>query len=193
MCHLSFSTKQWKDGKTQWILFTVLKQQPNLYQWPCSANSEWAWPYHSIIKEIKNQTESTICCAAPNINIDASRENWFQIADDYWANGIENRCAAWWYSTRWPGAWIIRIWPRWATQVSSRLLIFQWRHSEFYFLGLALQSDLINLKRKVDWCKPCHHSVLLWCRELSTFPWPLCSGWRWCWCTTRVSYRFPQL
>jgi len=43
---------------------------------------------HSIIKEIKAETG---LIAAPHLTcIDASRQELVQIADDYWANGIES-------------------------------------------------------------------------------------------------------
>ena len=78
-----------KMEETLWNSVHRLKTlQPKFVSVTYGANSGERDRTHSIIKEIKDQTGLV---AAPHLTcIDASREELIQIADDYWANGIQS-------------------------------------------------------------------------------------------------------
>ncbi|MEZ8063410.1 MULTISPECIES: methylenetetrahydrofolate reductase [Vibrio] len=139
-----------KMEETLWNSVHRLKTlQPKFVSVTYGANSGERDRTHSIIKEIKNQTGLV---AAPHLTcIDASREELIQIADDYWANGIESIVALRGDIPAGGGA---------PDMYASDLVeLLKSRHDfdisvaafpEVHPEAKSAQSDLINLKRKVD-------------------------------------------
>ncbi len=139
-----------KMEETLWNSVHRLKTlQPKFVSVTYGANSGERDRTHSIIKEIKAQTGLV---ATPHLTcIDASREELIQIADDYWANGIESIVALRGDIPPGGGA------P--AMYASDLVELLKSRHDfdisvaafpEVHPEAKSAQADLLNLKRKVD-------------------------------------------
>ncbi|SDH74212.1 5,10-methylenetetrahydrofolate reductase (NAD(P)) [Vibrio xiamenensis] len=139
-----------KMEETLWNSVHRLKTlQPKFVSVTYGANSGERDRTHSIIKEIKAQTGLV---ATPHLTcIDASREELIQIADDYWANGIESIVALRGDIPPGGGA------P--AMYASDLVELLKSRHNfdisvaafpEVHPEAKSAQADLLNLKRKVD-------------------------------------------
>ncbi len=138
-----------KMEETLWNSVHRLKTlQPKFVSVTYGANSGERDRTHSIIKEIKAQTGLV---ATPHLTcIDASREELIQIADDYWANGIESIVAL--RGDIPPGGAP-------AMYASDLVELLKSRHDfdisvaafpEVHPEAKSAQADLLNLKRKVD-------------------------------------------
>ncbi len=136
--------------ETLWNSIHRLKTlQPKFVSVTYGANSGERNRTHSIIKEIKAQTGLV---AAPHLTcIDATRDELVQIADDYWANGIESIVALRGDIPPGGGA------P--AMYASELVELLKSRHDfdisvaafpEVHPEAKSAQADLLNLKRKVD-------------------------------------------
>ncbi|GAA5645601.1 MULTISPECIES: methylenetetrahydrofolate reductase [Vibrio] len=139
-----------KMEETLWNSVHRLKTlQPKFVSVTYGANSGERDRTHSIIKEIKAETGLV---AAPHLTcIDASREELIQIADDYWANGIENIVALRGDIPAGGG--------RPEMYASDLVQLLKSRHDfdisvaafpEVHPEAKSAQADLLNLKRKVD-------------------------------------------
>ncbi|MCY9804021.1 methylenetetrahydrofolate reductase [Vibrio scophthalmi] len=139
-----------KMEETLWNSVHRLKNlKPKFVSVTYGANSGERDRTHSIIKEIKAETGLV---AAPHLTcIDASRQELVQIADDYWANGIESIVALRGDIPPSGGA---------PDMYASDLVeLLKSRHDfdisvaafpEVHPEAKSAQADLLNLKRKVD-------------------------------------------
>ncbi|NVD05479.1 methylenetetrahydrofolate reductase [Vibrio sp. JPW-9-11-11] len=139
-----------KMEETLWNSVHRLKDlKPKFVSVTYGANSGERDRTHSIIKEIKANTGLV---AAPHLTcIDASREELIQIADDYWANGIQNIVAL--RGDIPPGGGQPDMY------ASDLVELLKARHDfdisvaafpEVHPEAKSAQADLLNLKRKVD-------------------------------------------
>ncbi|MFH4617267.1 methylenetetrahydrofolate reductase [Vibrio diabolicus] len=139
-----------KMEETLWNSVHRLKTlQPKFVSVTYGANSGERDRTHSIIKEIK---ATTGLVAAPHLTcIDATREELINIADDYWNNGIENIVAL--RGDIPPGGGAPDMY------ASDLVELLKSRHDfdisvaafpEVHPEAKSAQSDLLNLKRKVD-------------------------------------------
>jgi methylenetetrahydrofolate reductase (NADPH) len=139
-----------KMEETLWQSVHRLKTlQPKFVSVTYGANSGERDRTHSIIKEIKAQTGLV---SAPHLTcIDASRDELIQIADDYWANGIESIVAL--RGDIPPGGGQPEMY------ASDLVELLKARHDfdisvaafpEVHPEAKSAQADLLNLKRKVD-------------------------------------------
>ncbi len=139
-----------KMEETLWNSVHRLKTlQPKFVSVTYGANSGERDRTHSIIKAIKEQTGLV---SAPHLTcIDASREELINIADDYWANGIQNIVAL--RGDIPPGG------GKPAMYASDLVELLKSRHDfdisvaafpEVHPEAKSAQADLLNLKRKVD-------------------------------------------
>ncbi len=139
-----------KMEETLWKSVHRLKTlQPKFVSVTYGANSGERDRTHSIIKEIKAQTGLV---SAPHLTcIDASRDELIQIADDYWANGIESIVAL--RGDIPPGGGQPEMY------ASDLVELLKSRHDfdisvaafpEVHPEAKSAQADLLNLKRKVD-------------------------------------------
>ncbi|WP_159739486.1 methylenetetrahydrofolate reductase [Vibrio atypicus] len=139
-----------KMEETLWNSVHRLKTlKPKFVSVTYGANSGERDRTHSIIKEIKAETGLV---AAPHLTcIDASREELIQIADDYWNNGIESIVAL--RGDIPPGGGKPEMY------ASDLVELLKGRHDfdisvaafpEVHPEAKSAQSDLLNLKRKVD-------------------------------------------
>ncbi|MEH0667863.1 methylenetetrahydrofolate reductase [Vibrio scophthalmi] len=139
-----------KMEETLWNSVHRLKTlKPKFVSVTYGANSGERDRTHSIIKEIKAETG---LIAAPHLTcIDASRDELIQIADDYWNNGIESIVAL--RGDIPPGGGKPDMY------ASDLVELLKSRHDfdisvaafpEVHPEAKSAQSDLLNLKRKVD-------------------------------------------
>ncbi|EGU33224.1 MULTISPECIES: methylenetetrahydrofolate reductase [Vibrio] len=139
-----------KMEETLWNSVHRLKNlKPKFVSVTYGANSGERDRTHSIIKEIKAETG---LIAAPHLTcIDASRQELVQIADDYWANGIESIVAL--RGDIPPGGGAPDMY------ASDLVELLKSRHDfdisvaafpEVHPEAKSAQADLLNLKRKVD-------------------------------------------
>lgn len=139
-----------KMEETLWNSVHRLKTlQPKFVSVTYGANSGERDRTHSIIKAIKDQTGLV---SAPHLTcIDASREELINIADDYWANGIQNIVAL--RGDIPPGGGKPEMY------ASDLVELLKSRHDfdisvaafpEVHPEAKSAQADLLNLKRKVD-------------------------------------------
>ncbi|EGU29636.1 5,10-methylenetetrahydrofolate reductase [Vibrio ichthyoenteri ATCC 700023] len=139
-----------KMEETLWNSVHRLKNlKPKFVSVTYGANSGERDRTHSIIKEIKAETDLV---AAPHLTcIDASRQELIQIADDYWANGIESIVAL--RGDIPPGGGAPDMY------ASDLVELLKSRHDfdisvaafpEVHPEAKSAQADLLNLKRKVD-------------------------------------------
>ncbi len=139
-----------KMEETLWNSVHRLKTlQPKFVSVTYGANSGERDRTHSIIKEIKTQTGLV---ATPHLTcIDATRDELVQIADDYWANGIESIVALRGDIPPNGGA------P--AMYASDLVELLKSRHDfdisvaafpEVHPEAKSAQADLLNLRRKVE-------------------------------------------
>ncbi|WP_038175961.1 MULTISPECIES: methylenetetrahydrofolate reductase [Vibrio] len=139
-----------KMEETLWNSVHRLKNlKPKFVSVTYGANSGERDRTHSIIKEIKAETGLV---AAPHLTcIDASRDELIQIADDYWANGIQNIVAL--------RGDIPPSGGKPDMYASDLVELLKARHDfdisvaafpEVHPEAKSAQSDLLNLKRKVD-------------------------------------------
>lgn len=139
-----------KMEETLWNSVHRLKNlKPKFVSVTYGANSGERDRTHSIIKEIKAETG---LIAAPHLTcIDASREELIQIADDYWANGIESIVAL--RGDIPPGGGAPEMY------ASDLVELLKSRHDfdisvaafpEVHPEAKSAQADLLNLRRKVD-------------------------------------------
>ncbi|EIV8656141.1 methylenetetrahydrofolate reductase [Vibrio parahaemolyticus] len=139
-----------KMEETLWNSVHRLKTlKPKFVSVTYGANSGERDRTHSIIKEIKAETGLV---AAPHLTcIDATRSELIEIADDYWNNGIENIVAL--RGDIPPGGGAPDMY------ASDLVELLQSRHDfdisvaafpEVHPEAKSAQSDLLNLKRKVD-------------------------------------------
>ncbi|ANS84183.1 methylenetetrahydrofolate reductase [Vibrio scophthalmi] len=139
-----------KMEETLWNSVHRLKNlKPKFVSVTYGANSGERDRTHSIIKEIKAETGLV---AAPHLTcIDASRQELVQIADDYWANGIESIVAL--RGDIPPGGGAPDMY------ASDLVELLKSRHDfdisvaafpEVHPEAKSAQADLLNLKRKVD-------------------------------------------
>lgn len=142
------STPQMEE--TLWNSVHRLKTlQPKFVSVTYGANSGERDRTHSIIKAIKEQTG---LIAAPHLTcIDATRDELIKIADDYWNNGIQNIVAL--RGDIPPGGGKPDMY------ASDLVTLLKSRHDfdlsvaafpEVHPEAKSAQSDLLNLKRKVD-------------------------------------------
>ncbi|EVU11888.1 5,10-methylenetetrahydrofolate reductase, partial [Vibrio parahaemolyticus V-223/04] len=136
--------------ETLWNSVHRLKTlKPKFVSVTYGANSGERDRTHSIIKEIKAETGLV---AAPHLTcIDATRSELIEIADDYWNNGIENIVAL--RGDIPPGGGAPDMY------ASDLVELLKSRHDfdisvaafpEVHPEAKSAQSDLLNLKRKVD-------------------------------------------
>ncbi len=139
-----------KMEETLWNSVHRLKTlKPKFVSVTYGANSGERDRTHSIIKAIKDQTGLV---SAPHLTcIDASREELINIADDYWANGIQNIVAL--RGDIPPGGGKPEMY------ASDLVELLKSRHDfdisvaafpEVHPEAKSAQADLLNLKRKVD-------------------------------------------
>ncbi|KOO02580.1 methylenetetrahydrofolate reductase [Vibrio nereis] len=139
-----------KMEETLWNSVHRLKTlKPKFVSVTYGANSGERDRTHSIIKEIKTETG---LIAAPHLTcIDATREELIQIADDYWHNGIQNIVALRGDIPAGGG--------KPDMYASDLVQLLKARHDfdisvaafpEVHPEAKSAQSDLLNLKRKVD-------------------------------------------
>ncbi|EMK3366412.1 methylenetetrahydrofolate reductase [Vibrio parahaemolyticus] len=139
-----------KMEETLWNSVHRLKTlKPKFVSVTYGANSGERDRTHSIIKEIKAETGLV---AAPHLTcIDATRSELIEIADDYWNNGIENIVAL--RGDIPPGGGAPDMY------ASDLVELLKSRHDfdisvaafpEVHPEAKSAQSDLLNLKRKVD-------------------------------------------
>ena len=139
-----------KMEETLWNSVHRLKNlKPKFVSVTYGANSGERDRTHSIIKEIKAETGLV---AAPHLTcIDASRQELVQIADDYWAKGIESIVAL--RGDIPPGGGAPDMY------ASDLVELLKSRHDfdisvaafpEVHPEAKSAQADLLNLKRKVD-------------------------------------------
>ena len=139
-----------KMEETLWNSVHRLKTlQPKFVSVTYGANSGERDRTHSIIKEIK---AATGLVAAPHLTcIDATRDELIDIADDYWNNGIKNIVAL--RGDIPPGGGAPDMY------ASDLVELLKARHDfdisvaafpEVHPEAKSAQSDLLNLKRKVD-------------------------------------------
>ncbi|WP_434997396.1 methylenetetrahydrofolate reductase [Vibrio scophthalmi] len=139
-----------KMEETLWNSVHRLKNlKPKFVSVTYGANSGERDRTHSIIKEIKAETGLV---AAPHLTcIDASHQELVQIADDYWANGIESIVAL--RGDIPPGGGAPDMY------ASDLVELLKSRHDfdisvaafpEVHPEAKSAQADLLNLKRKVD-------------------------------------------
>ncbi|MEH0689852.1 methylenetetrahydrofolate reductase [Vibrio cholerae] len=139
-----------KMEETLWNSVHRLKTlKPKFVSVTYGANSGERDRTHSIIKEIKAETG---LIAAPHLTcIDASRDELIQIADDYWNNGIESIVAL--RGDIPPGGGKPDMYASDLVELLKSRQDFDISVAAFPEVhpeAKSAQSDLLNLKRKVD-------------------------------------------